>query len=126
MYETRDANFKNLMFIAGGLVVLVVVTMLVVRGLLGLFGAHTEHPGAFPATFATPDNRAPEPRLQSDPPADLASMRRGEDSVLESYGWVNRDSGIVRVPIDRAMVMLIKKGLPTRTSEPAESKEKNP
>jgi hypothetical protein len=56
----------------------------------------------------------PEPRLLTKPGADLAAMRAEEDQILSSYGWIDRDRGIVRVPIDRAITLLAQKGLPTR------------
>ena len=91
-----------------------------------LFIKSTAAPGAAPATFAVPDtSKLPAtPRLQSDPHAVLLAMRQAEDSVLTTYGWVNRDSGIVRLPIDRAMELLAHKGLPSRTMEKTEGKEK--
>ena len=45
----------------------------------------------------------PEPRLQNHPREDLLALRRAEDAVLNSYGWVDRTAGIVRIPIDQAI-----------------------
>jgi hypothetical protein len=118
MYETRDANFKNLLIIAGGLVLLVGMTMLVARGLLGFFEGYTAHPGQRPTPIATPGKLPPYPRIQANPPADLATMMHEEDSVLYSYGWVNKDSGLARIPIERAMKLLVKEGLPVRQQQP--------
>jgi hypothetical protein len=59
----------------------------------------------------------PEPRLQIDAHNELRQMRAAEDAVLNSYGWVDRDSGRVRLPIERAMEILAKKGLPARKQE---------
>ena len=56
----------------------------------------------------------PQPRLQVDAHNELREMRAGEDTVLNSYGWVDRDAGIVRIPVDRAMEVLAAKGLPVR------------
>jgi hypothetical protein len=114
MYEKRDANYRNLMLIGAGLVVMVIVTMAVARGMMGFFGGHTEHPGARPSAFTVPEALPPEPRLQVDEAADLAAVHRAEDSVLSTYGWVSRDSGLVRVPIQRAMALLVTQGLPAR------------
>jgi hypothetical protein len=51
-------------------------------------------------------DKIPEPRLQVSEPLDLATLRQLEDSLLKSYGWVDRDKGIVRIPIDEAMRLL--------------------
>src|SRR5262245_53933348 len=59
----------------------------------------------------------PEPRLQIDAHNELRQMRAAEEAALNSYGWVDRDSGKVRIPIERAMEILAKKGLPARKQE---------
>jgi hypothetical protein len=45
----------------------------------------------------------PEPRLRESPPADMDALRARENAVLTTYGWVDRGSGIGRVPIERAI-----------------------
>ena len=59
----------------------------------------------------------PGPRLQVDANKELRQMRAAEDAALNSYGWVDRSSGSVRIPIERAMEILAKKGLPARKQE---------
>jgi hypothetical protein len=55
------------------------------------------------------------PRLQISAPADLAEFRSREDTELNTYGWINKTQGIVRIPIQQAMNMLVeKKLLPVR------------
>ena len=46
---------------------------------------------------------------------DLEAFQAREEIELHSYGWVNRSSGIVRIPIERAMELLLQKGLPARS-----------
>jgi hypothetical protein len=55
------------------------------------------------------------PHLQVSPAADLKEFRANEDRELTTYGWANRSTGIARVPIDRAMELVLQRGLPTRT-----------
>ena len=55
--------------------------------------------------------------LQVDAPNELRQMRAAEEALLDSYGWVDKDAGIVRIPVDRAMEILAKKGLPARKQE---------
>ena len=50
----------------------------------------------------------PKPRLQNDPAADLAAERAREQAQLDGYAWVNRNAGIVRIPLDRAMDRLVR------------------
>ena len=57
----------------------------------------------------------PQPRLQRVPGVDLEQMRTIEDSILSSYGWVDEEAGVTRIPIDRAMELTLERGLPTRS-----------
>jgi hypothetical protein len=53
-----------------------------------------------------------EPDLPDDPEARpaadvLAESRARDQATLNSYGWVDREKGVVRLPIDRAIEKLI-------------------
>ena len=60
----------------------------------------------------------PEPRLQTNPRQDLSNLRAREDALLNSYGWVDKNTGVVRIPIERAMQLIVERGLPTRQVQP--------
>ena len=60
----------------------------------------TEHP-------ATAEQRLPpEPRLEIDEKAALAATQAAENERLTTYGWVDKRSGVVRIPIARAMELM--------------------
>ena len=73
-----------------------------------------------PKAFSNPANvrRPAGTVLEETPVLDLARERAAEDKILNSYGWVDKDKGIVRIPIDQAIDMLAQKGLPSRTTSP--------
>lgn len=52
------------------------------------------------------------PKLVTSEPAVLAEFRAQEDAFLASYGWVEKDKGIARMPIDEAMKIVAERGLP--------------
>jgi hypothetical protein len=54
-----------------------------------------------PPTVARGGN-TPEERVQL-----LRETRVREDAELKQYGWVDREAGIVRLPIDRAMDLVL-------------------
>lgn len=58
----------------------------------------------------------PEPRLEEKPMGDLEGLRREEDRRLETYGWIDRNRKILRIPIEHAMDRLIQKGVPARSA----------
>jgi hypothetical protein len=69
-------------------------------------------PGAVSDTAKRLRATPPAPRLQVDPQADLRAFRQSQDARLSSYGWVDRDKGIVRIPIEEAMRKLARQGIP--------------
>ena len=54
----------------------------------------------------------PAPRLQSDPFAELDLLRAAEEGRLTSYGWDEGSAENAHIPIDRAMDLLVERGLP--------------
>jgi hypothetical protein len=61
----------------------------------------------------TMTQRFPTPRLQMDDGnQDLADMHQKEDLLLDHYTWVDKSQGKVRIPIDRAMELIVQRGLP--------------
>jgi hypothetical protein len=96
----------------------IIVAAAVITSLLIYFKAaeQSSHETAVPR-LAREREPTPEPRLQIDAHNELRQMRAAEEAALNSYGWVDKDSGRVRIPIERAMEILAKKGLPARKQE---------
>src|SRR5438128_1487213 len=116
-HESRDANFPKVMLSGLGLLGVMLFGLLVSLGLYLIYSAHTPQPGAHPGTFTRPNlSEFPAPRLEEDPHAAILALRRSEDSLLSSYGRV--DSTFARVPISRAMEMIVTKGLPSWQEPP--------
>jgi hypothetical protein len=59
-------------------------------------------------------NQFPEPRLEGNERIEINSFRLNEEKLLRSYGYVDQQRGVVRIPIDRAMQLIAQRGLPTR------------
>ncbi len=55
----------------------------------------------------------PEPTLETDERGQMNGFRLQEEQKLHSYGWVDQNAGVVRIPIDRAMELIAERGLPT-------------
>jgi hypothetical protein len=56
----------------------------------------------------------PEPRLETNERTEINDFRLGEEQTLNSYGWVDQNAGVVRIPITKAMELVAQRGLPTR------------
>lgn len=59
-----------------------------------------------------PANIPEVPQLQVAPKVDLAVFNRAVSEQLHGLGWVDRESGRVHMPIERAMQLLAERGLP--------------
>ena len=57
------------------------------------------------------DAPAPLPRLQVYPVAHWQDFQAGERRRLASYGWMDRSSGAVHIPIERAMELVAQRGV---------------
>ena len=56
----------------------------------------------------------PTPSLQTQPFRDVYLLRDGEAKKLQSYGWVDQEGGVARIPIDKAMEVMMQRGFPVR------------
>ena len=66
----------------------------------------------------------PNPRLQSSPTEDLQQLRADEARLLGGYGWVDREHVVVRIPIERAMDLVLERGLPKPATGAGEPRSK--
>jgi hypothetical protein len=57
--------------------------------------------------FTVATNREVYRKVLEPPNPALLDMRVEESRVLGSYGWVDKDKGVVRIPVERAMDLLI-------------------
>jgi cbb3-type cytochrome oxidase subunit 3 len=122
-HEESDVNFGAIMTFAGGLVALAAVVYFVVWLLFGYLTRQENAASAnliYPLAAGQEDRLPPEPRLQIHPRQDLQDLRESEDALLKSYSWVDRNGGVVRIPIDEAMKLTLQRGLPSR---PASERE---
>jgi len=112
-HERKDVDVPALFSVAFLLLLLCIGIFIVVTLMMRYFNAHepavTAGQANIPATHA---EEFPQPRLEIKPGATLAALRAAEDADLNSYGWVDRNAGIVRIPIDRAIQLILDRGLP--------------
>ncbi|MGI8922556.1 MAG: hypothetical protein ACR2HJ_00715 [Fimbriimonadales bacterium] len=54
------------------------------------------------------------PVLQPEPGIDMAKFKVSEQGRADHYGWVDKEKGIVHIPIERAIEITAQKGLPSR------------
>jgi len=111
-HETTDINVWAVGKFAIGLVIVCVVSLVLLFGLLKFFQSREE---TSVANTVEPVKLFPEPQLQKTEILDLKALHAEEDKLLNGYAWVDPKQGIVRIPVDRAIEVLAKRGLPSRS-----------
>ena len=100
------------------MIVVAAVIHLAVWGLYRYFEAAARPQAGqveYPLAVQQENRLPPEPRLQVNPREDLRELRAAEDQILTTYGWVDKNAGTVRIPIEQAMKLTLERGLPART-----------
>jgi hypothetical protein len=116
-HEMTDANISALVKFGIGLALMLVAIMVAMVWMFDYFST-SQKLGPPASPFAESRQLPPGPRLQVHPAVDLKNLLRDENEKLNSYGWVDKQDGIARIPIDRAMDLLLKNGLPVRPGTP--------
>ena len=115
-HEESDANIRGIFAFAAALVVVAVIVHVAMWLLLRFFDVRADRQDRIDYPLAVEQERRlpPEPPLQTNPREDLQNLRTSENETLASYGWVDRNAGVVRIPIDVAIKLTLQKGLPAR------------
>ena len=109
-HERTDANHGAVLKAGVALVALIAFALVLMWLLFLVLGRGDAGPSAR-SPLATSRPAPSGPQLQVSPARDLAEKRRAEDDVLTSYGWIDADKAVVRIPIERAMDLLAQRGL---------------
>jgi hypothetical protein len=118
-HEPTTFQIRPLVTFAAALIVASAIIFVVLAQVMRAFTvAEARRESNRPPLFADTSGEFPGPRLQDSPVSDMAALRRDEQAALGRYGWVDRRAGVARIPIDRAMDLLVQKGLPTRKAAP--------
>lgn len=115
-YETRDAHPASLVKFAIGLALTLVVAWAGMWWLLGYLGqSQEEGPAAAPFRALHERQLPPLPRIQVNPVRELNEVSEEQSDKIDHYDWVDRNHGVVRIPIDEAMKLILERGgLPAR------------
>lgn len=112
-HDPHDVRWSMVAFTAAGILISGAILMAVLWGLLQFLWV-TRVPAR--ALYRVP--QAPKaPVFESQASAELAVIRRAEDARLQRYEWTDRAAQRVRVPIERAMEIVVQQGLPEFSAE---------
>lgn len=119
-HEHSDANVWIIVKFGLWLAISAVIISAGMGLLFGLFVTQSEETNPeFPLAVGQQQRLPAPPRLQQFPVNELFDYRTHEDAILQNYGYVNKDAGVVRLPIADAMRKVVESGLPVRAPQPA-------
>jgi|ERR1051326_239872 hypothetical protein len=121
-HEESDVNVRALLWFVVIFIVFAVVTHVALYGLFHFL--RNQERGNSNAPLTAMDHPPeldipPTPRLQpfltkgndvpytATPVVDMEEMRAHEQQVLNNYGWVDKQKGIVHIPIEEAKKILL-------------------
>lgn len=115
-HEESDVSVNAVFGFGAGLMAVAIAVFLVVWLLFVYFDRREtpSEPPIFPLANGQELRLPPPPRLQTAPREDLKAFRAREDARLDGYQWVDKASGVVRIPITEAMKLTVERGLPSR------------
>jgi hypothetical protein len=115
-HERYDENTKGIIKFGIALAASIVVICLLTWGLFNILKWVTTEEESQPPLFRG-ERLPPEPRLQgipghqNFPPEDIREFRAKENAQLNSYGWIDQQTGIVHIPIEEAKKLVVERGL---------------
>jgi len=122
-YEHEDLSPIGVFYFMAGLAVVTVIIYFIVFGMYRFLDTYAKPNQAAVSPMATPpaDTRVvthedtqdfPQPRLEENERTQLSQVIADQDRKLATYNWVDKDKDIVQIPIDRAMDLIVERGLP--------------
>ena len=126
-YEHTDAHVGPMIKFALWLVISAIIVHIGLAGMYWLLireSTERVESQQYPLAIDTPPRLPAEPRLQQFPRNELYEHRLRENTRLGSYGYVDKNSGTVHIPIEDAMRLMLERGVltsrPADTSRPTE------
>ena len=129
-HELSDLNVGTL---AKFIVVLAVSTIVILIGMklmMNFFQAREIAEEQAPVSRVNPPGTRrlpPMPRLQGAPGSeslpldDMKKFKAEQEAAINSYGWVDKQTGVVRIPIEEAKKLVLERGGQVKSPAPAAS-----
>ena len=118
-FEHRDVNVRSMAWVIAAIVVTAIVLHAVLYFLYAGFRSGVAESGRMPKSLDQPRQQTTDqPKLQVDPATDINQLREEENKILNTYGWVDKNKGTVRIPIEQAIELVADRGLhPTNSAK---------
>jgi hypothetical protein len=117
-HEVREVRMRPLIAVALSFLVLAVVIHIGLWWIVQGWTGRDLRPSPQIAPAAVQPPLSPGPQLQPDPVLEYQIYLGQQLDHLSGYGPPEEEEGFVRIPIDRAMEILVDGGLPAREGDP--------
>jgi len=124
-YEESDAQFRGIFWSGVGLFAIIGFSFLLIIGIFNFLESWHGKSSKSISPLAESQQPPSGPLLQVDPELDLVQFNAIEDSLVNSYGWVQKEAGVVRIPLDEAMKLMLERGFPLRPDFEEHSRSEN-
>ena len=112
-HEPLTISIKGLVIGTAGILLLVGASLVLMYWLaIGLESRDTVSAREVPLEW-TQEDLPPQPHVQPNHHYELEQLTRANEKLLESYGWIDKQQGVARIPVDRAIELLSERGSPT-------------
>jgi hypothetical protein len=123
-YETSDADSRIIFYFVSALGIFIVIMMALMAGLYNFLDAQRLDQAKNRSNLTDQGQIPPQPRLQADPAVDMKELLEWESERLNKYGWIDKETGTIQIPIERAIELTAQNGLPARRQPASEEVEK--
>lgn len=106
-YESSDVRRGPLLLLGAAMLVALVVVHFLLTGVARFLETETRQPGSRRPPAAVPAAFRSLERARGE---EAERVREEGRALLGTYGWVDREAGIARIPIGRAMEILVERG----------------
>jgi len=125
-HETTDVGVALIVKFIIVFALIIAVSMPVLWWLMNVLESRAEKRDPDVPPIADLHREPPGPNLQPAPAADFEKFRDEQLRRLQSTGWVDRNQKIVHIPIERAMELVLKEGMPKAKNESSQRNNSRP
>jgi hypothetical protein len=120
-YETRDVRPRAVILLGVGLLIVAVSVHLLLWWLFRRLEASAKRSDPPITPLARDASPAETPGLKLN--LAYRDFEQADRQRLQSYGWIDKEQGVVHLPIERAMQLLVERGLPEPMEPPSTSEQ---
>lgn len=106
-HQPNEFSIRFVVFAFVGLVVIVAGSMLLMAWMFRVLASDAPTPRTLPRSLAETRDVPPSPQLNPQQRQVRETQLAIENETLASYEWLDTNDGIARIPIDRAMEILV-------------------